>query len=195
MSARKLPADKAPELTSYRGRLVTALRAGARERAPRDAAQAQAMFDCWMEQQEENRQPGDIAACRTGFLAALAKIEVAPVAAAPAPQPETFTIYFDLNKATLNEKGRRDVDRIVARARAINAKNIVVEGYADRSGSNAYNMRLSQRREAAVHDAIHLAGINVPINGQAFGETRPAKQTKDGVREASNRRVDVTINP
>ena len=197
VSARTIPADKTQELTSSRGRLITALRGGARERAPRDAAQAQAMFDCWMEQQAENFQPIDIAACRTGFLAALAKIEVVPVAQQPAasPQAENVTIYFDLNKATLNDKGRRDVDRIVSRARAINAKSVVVEGYTDRSGSDAYNMRLSQKRETAVRDAIRLAGVNVPIDGKAYGEARSAMQTADGVAEAGNRRVSVNIIP
>jgi OOP family OmpA-OmpF porin len=191
VSARKLPADKAPEITAYRGRLVAALGAGARERAPRDAAQAQANFDCWMEQQEENRQPKDIETCRSGFMAALAKIEV-PIAQA---QPESFTVYFDFNNAGLNAKAQGEVQRIVARARAMNAKKVAVEGFTDRSGSPAYNLRLSQKREAAVHDAIHTAGINVPITGEAYGETRLAKQTADGVREADNRRVTVTIAP
>ncbi len=41
--------------------------------APRDsnpaiAARAQARFDCWVEQQEENHQADHIAACRTDFL-------------------------------------------------------------------------------------------------------------------------------
>jgi OOP family OmpA-OmpF porin len=134
LATRNLPADKAGEITGFRGRLVTALDRGARDRLPQDAAEAQTKFDCWVEQQEENRQPADIAACRAGFLAALAKIEVQPVAAA---QAETFTLYFDKNKATLNAQSQRELQQIVQRARETNATMIKVEGIADRSGKDA----------------------------------------------------------
>jgi len=195
VSARNIPADKTPELTSYRGRLITALRGGARERAARDAAQAQAMFDCWLEEQEENLQPNDIASCRSGFLAALAKIEVAPVAQAPAPQAETVTIYFDLNQSTLNDAARRDVDRAAARIRALNARTVALEGHADRSGSPGYNTRLSQNRVATVRAALQRSGINVQFRETALGEGQPAVPTADGVREARNRDVVIRIVP
>jgi len=196
MSARKLPADKTAELTSYRARLMAALANGSTTRLPSEAAHAQTNFDCWMEQQSENRQPNDIAACRSAFLTALAKIEVVPTPPPPPPPPaEKFTIYFDFNKSVLSADGRRTVDQIVSRARALNAKTIAVEGHADRSGSDKYNERLSQRREATVHDAIHRAGLNAAITGQSYGEDRPAVATADGVREAQNRRVVVTVTP
>jgi OOP family OmpA-OmpF porin len=198
ISARNLPADKVGELSGYRGRLVTALDRGARDRQPADAAEAQTKFDCWMEQQEENHQPGHIAACRAGFLTALSRIEGQPVAAAPPPpQPgaETFTLYFDTNKASLNAQGQRELQQIVQRARANNAKMIKVEGYADRAGKDDYNVRLSQRREATVHDAIHKAGLNARIDAESYGEARPAVPTADGVAEARNRRVVVTLMP
>ena len=191
VAERKIPADQTSDATSYRGRLVKALGSGGRERLPHDAARAQAMYDCWLEQIGEGHSKGpqasDAAACRTNFLAALQKLET--------PLPERYMIYFDTNKATLTDKGRSEVARIVARARAINASNITVEGHTDRVGSDAYNLRLSQKRDDAVHNAIHLAGLNAAITSEAYGETRPAKPTPDGVAEASNRRVDVTIYP
>jgi outer membrane protein OmpA-like peptidoglycan-associated protein len=113
----------------------------------------------------------------------------------PPPRPETFTVFFASNKATLSAQARSEIDRIVARARAIGAKTITLQGHADRKGADAYNERLSQQREAAVHDQIHKAGLNARIEGQAFGEARPAKATADGVSEANNRRVDVVITP
>jgi OOP family OmpA-OmpF porin len=190
VAARNLPADKVQEFTAARGRLIAALGNGSKIRLPMDAAQAQTKFDCWAEQQEENRQPNDIAACRSAFLAALAKIEVVPP-----PPPERFTIYFDFNKAALDDNARREVNNIVSRARAMNAKSIVVEGFTDRSGTDKHNLRLSQKREAAVHDAIHRAGLNAAITGQSYGEDRLAVATADGVREARNRRVVVTVTP
>ena len=198
VSGRKLPGDKVAEINASYERLIAALAAGAPQRVPADAAHAQVMFDCWLEQQEENRQNNDIAACRAGFLAALAKIEVPPVAfvlPAVAPRPESYTVYFDFNQSALNDKARDEVARIVSRARAMNAKSVEVDGYADRSGSGGYNQRLSQKRAAAVRDAIRVAGVNASIDGRSYGESRPATPTADGMREGANRRVVVTVKP
>jgi hypothetical protein len=83
---RALPEDKVAELTGARERLTSALSAGAAERKPAEAAHAQVMFDCWMQEQEENIQPEDIARCRAALMAALDDLEVQPVAMTePAP--------------------------------------------------------------------------------------------------------------
>ena len=195
--SRRLPTDKLDEITSSYFRLSWVFAGDARTRAPQDSAKAQAMFDCWLEQQEENRQPKDIAACRDGFMAAVAKVEAAmlPTPVVFKPPPEVFTVHFDYNKATLNRSAKIEVAYIVNRSRTLDAKSITVEGFTDRSGSDAYNLRLSQKREAVVHDAIHVAGVNAAITGQAYGEARPATPTADGVREPANRRVVVTVTP
>ena len=44
-------------VATSRARLMAALSAGARDKAPIQAANAQVMFDCWMQEQEENFQP------------------------------------------------------------------------------------------------------------------------------------------
>ncbi|MDX1402192.1 MAG: hypothetical protein R3245_09745, partial [Kiloniellales bacterium] len=55
-----LPEDKVSVLTSSRERLLAALDGGGREKAPDDAAMAQVMLDCWLEELEESRQPTHI---------------------------------------------------------------------------------------------------------------------------------------
>jgi outer membrane protein OmpA-like peptidoglycan-associated protein len=77
----------------------------------------------------------------------------------------------------------------------LNAKSVVLAGHADRAGASDYNLRLSQRRVAAVRAAIQRAGVDVRFDISSFGEQRPAVQTADGVREARNRRVEVRIVP
>lgn len=64
-----------PPLIEARERLVRALRAGARERAPEATAHAQANFDCWVEQQVEGWQDADIARCKSGFHKAIEEVE------------------------------------------------------------------------------------------------------------------------
>ncbi len=93
-----LTRDMAGQFYAARGQLLLALDNDGRTAAPRDAAQAQAMFDCWIQEQEianEGHQPGDIAACREAFEVALARVQEAiaepepePVAEIPPPAPE-----------------------------------------------------------------------------------------------------------
>ena len=47
---RKLPKNKVGELSDARARLMAALAAGARDKAPVAAANAQVDFDCWMQE-------------------------------------------------------------------------------------------------------------------------------------------------
>ena len=47
------------ELSEAPARLMSAFAAGARDMAPMQAANTQAKFDCWMQEQEENFQPAD----------------------------------------------------------------------------------------------------------------------------------------
>ncbi len=92
LDSRDLPAEEVSLLADARDRLLSLLQDGGIERLPQEAAQAQIKFECWMQEQEENRQPDDIAACRTGFFDAMASLEteLAPksVAAAETPQPQ-----------------------------------------------------------------------------------------------------------
>lgn len=75
LSARVLPAEEVGALAAARVRLVDVLEQGAAVLAPKEAARAQAMFDCWMEEQEEGHQPADIAVCRDGFTESVAAAE------------------------------------------------------------------------------------------------------------------------
>lgn len=75
IDARVLPAAERPVLLAASERLRRALDRGARILAPGDAAVAQAMFDCWMEEQEEGHQPDDIAFCRDGFTKAMDAVD------------------------------------------------------------------------------------------------------------------------
>lgn len=203
IAARGLPADKVGELTTARGRLVAVLGAGAGDRLPQPAARAQAMFDCWMQEQEENFQPADIAACRAGFDEAMAKLETAPkpapMAAAPAPMPAPqpapgpFLLYFDFDSAKVTAEGKKVV---AAAAKAIVAgkpASVVVTGYTDRAGSDTYNMILSKKRADAVAAALKQAGVGSSPIVVNYGEAQPQVQTPDGQREPRNRRVSIVL--
>lgn len=203
------------ELSAARGRLIVAFDMGAREVAPQPAAVAQARFDCWIEQQEENWQATDILECKNQYLEAITALEgmlqpYMPVPQPPAPAPETvelpvpaepmtpedamYLVFFDFDKSDIGAGGQNVLDAVAeeVRARSLNAVTIV--GHTDSSGPNSYNNRLAMRRANAVRDALVTRGVDAAlIRVEGRGEDELLVQTADGVREPANRRAQITF--
>jgi OOP family OmpA-OmpF porin len=201
ISARDLPADHVAELTTARGDLMTLLGAGAGTTIPARAANAQAKFDCWMEQQEENFQPEDIARCRDEFYAALNEVKLAmapaPKVAEDAPPakalPARFIVYFPLDSADLSADAMKTIETAAAAA-ATEKLNFSVTGHADRAGADDYNMALSLKRADMVSELLGTKGVGgdkISIGGR--GEADPAVDTPDGSPEQANRRVEIIL--
>lgn len=188
IAARDLPDTMVAPMTAARSKLVAALAAGA-DRQPAIAARAQAMFDCWMQEQEENFQPKDIAKCKGDFEAALAKLKPGkPMAKGVA----SFVVYFGFNADTLSAAAMNTVNDAAAYAKANTGKLIVLKGHTDSAGDTAYNNALSERRAAATAAALSTAGVNGDrIHREGHGEYDLMVKTDDGVQEGKNRRVTI----
>lgn len=197
IGARAIPADKVGELSDARTRLVTALNNGGGSVAPADAAEAQVMFDCWMQEQEENWpfQQDQISECRDNYYAAIGRVEAALAPGAPPPPaPSDSLVFFDWDSSELTPEARSIVNQAAANAKAQNATRIVAVGHTDTSGSARYNEILSVRRAEAVRDEMVLSGVPADIiEVIGRGQTEPLIATPDGVREPQNRRVAIQI--
>ena len=106
----------------------------------------------------------------------------APVAA-PKPTGEKITVaadaLFDFDKATLRPEGKAKLDELVAKAGAIKLEVILVVGHTDRIGSAAYNMKLSDRRSAAVKTYLVSKGIEANrVYTEGKGLTQPVTGDK-----------------
>ena len=123
----------------------------------------------------------------------------APVAEAPAPSPppsiaRTYLVFFDWNSADLTDRARQIIAEAAGNARRLAATRIELAGHADRSGTPAYNQRLSERRAQVVAAELERQGVQrSDIGVTAFGESRPLVPTADGVREPQNRRVEIVL--
>ena len=190
---RKLSGDAKWELEAARQALRAALGASGMKRKPNTAAKAQAMFDCWIQEQEENFQPKHIAACKNAFDAALKKLEERPkMKAKPKPKMRAvkLVIYFAHDSAKLDKAGTATVQK----AAGMKSKNLLVSGHTDTSGSKAYNAKLAEKRANVVANGLRANGVkDHKIIVQAFGEDEPAKVTGDNVRETLNRRVTIVV--
>ena len=185
VNSRDLPADKAAELSAARARLTSAMDKGARQEKPAEVARAQVMFDCWMQEQEENLpfQKDQITDCRDGFLYAMEQVDAAP---------GNYLVFFNSNSASLAPEGTEIVRKAAMAPGDRRPAHIVATGHTDSSGSAIYNQDLSERRATAVKDALVLQGIRADsITTVGKGKTDPLVPTEDGVREPQNRRVEI----
>lgn len=106
-------------------------------------------------------------------------------------------VLFAFNKTTLTPAARRTVARIGRRLR--NARGTVrVDGYTDSIGSNAYNLRLSERRARAVVAALRAATARGKrFAARGHGESDPVAPNVTGGKDnpagrAMNRRVTIS---
>ena len=204
----------AEELIVARSRLVDVYSRGAREMQPDLSAFAQARFDCWIEEQEENFQQDLISACKSQFMDALAQLEAAiPVPPPPAPEPiaETepfdvdpaepmkvenakYIVFFDFDESTLNAGANSILDAAAEEARGRSLRSINLVGHTDTSGSRTYNQKLSMKRANAVREGLRQRGVDVNLMNVNFrGEDELMVDTADGVREPANRRTEITF--
>ena len=119
-----------------------------------------------------------------------------PPPPAPVAQPQQFVVYFPFDQYVLTPEAQQVVQQAAQAVQAGNAAHVQVVGHTDRSGSDKYNQRLSERRAKAVADALVGLGVNSgSLSVDWKGESDPAVQTPDGVKEPLNRRATIDIQP
>ncbi len=206
ISDRDLEPNDEAELTMALIRLRRAFVKGGREVAPREMAFAQVGYDCWIEAAEAGRDE-DAARCRQEFLDQIARVEdladfgireaAADTVAAPAPMPTAaeYLIYFEFDSTVMTPRGEQALSDSIDAALADPGTGIELVGHADRSGTEAYNLPLSQRRSRIAVDRMTAEGVDPSrISSSWVGETEPLCPTPDGVRDQCNRVVVVTFN-
>lgn len=115
----------------------------------------------------------------------------------PAAEPElarSYVVFFDWNSTAITAEADAIIHDAANAAASLGVARIELTGHADRSGSAAYNQKLSLRRAEAVKQV--LVGLGVPldqITTVGKGETSPLVPTPDGVREPQNRRVEIVL--
>lgn len=130
----------------------------------------------------------------------------APVAA-PA-EAKTFSlssdVLFNSGKYNLKPQAEATLDNVYGEIAQVTNPQVAVAGYADRMGSEAYNLKLSQKRAETVANYLVSKGVNSQtITATGYGEANPVTgNTCDAVKGrkaliaclAPDRRVEITLN-
>ena len=113
----------------------------------------------------------------------------------PPPMARDFIVYFDWDRSEIRADAAATIHEAAEFAKSGNAARIMVVGHTDTSGPEDYNMGLSERRAQAVSSALQGEGVAAQIIGMEWlGETQPAVDTGDGVREQRNRRATIQVS-
>lgn len=127
---------------------------------------------------------------------AMAQPAAAQTAAAKPCTAGPWMVFFDSDKDAITPSAAAILDNVAAAYRECGDAQVTIAGHTDRERSDQYNVGLSQREAANVRS--YLAGRGVPdgvMTTMAFGESRPLIETRDGVREPQNRRVEISFGP
>lgn len=103
-------------------------------------------------------------------------------------RPVPLVVLFDFDEAEVTASYAQILWNHAAYLRANGAWSVRVEGHADTSGTDGYNLALGERRARAVRDVLVSAGVLASrVNVVSYGEERPLANADD----AANRRAVV----
>ena len=110
-------------------------------------------------------------------------------------QSETQTVTFDLNRSTLSNQAKSTLDKIAGDVSGLRTGYMLeLHGYTDSTGSEQFNINLSQRRAESVQR--YLVSKNVPlyrVSITGLGKESPVADNKTDQGRAQNRRVEVRV--
>ena len=104
-------------------------------------------------------------------------------------------VLFATNKADLKSSGLVNINKLAQFLQENPDRKVIVEGYTDSTGSDAYNLTLSERRAGSVQMALIKMGVDPSrIVTQGYGKEYPVADNGSVSGRAMNRRVEVTIS-
>ncbi len=105
-------------------------------------------------------------------------------------------ITFAYNEAAVQPQFRPTLNQVAQVLSQYNQTYIDVYGHTDSSGSDDYNLGLSERRASAVANYLASQGVQqARIGTRGFGESQPVASNDTEQGRAENRRVEIKIVP
>ena len=105
-------------------------------------------------------------------------------------------ITFDTDQSAVKPEFYSTLNSVALVLQKFNRSLVDVAGHTDSTGSDSYNLTLSQQRAQSVSSYLISQG-NDPrrFYTQGFGESRPIADNGSDAGRAANRRVEIQISP
>ncbi|QYF93828.1 OmpA family protein [Massilia sp. PAMC28688] len=104
-------------------------------------------------------------------------------------------VLFATGQATLTHAGMANLRKLADALAQNPERTVLVEGFTDSVGSNAYNQELSEKRAASVRNALLGMGVapeRVAMKG--YGEMYPVASNDTPGNRQINRRVEIVLS-
>jgi len=103
-------------------------------------------------------------------------------------------VLFEYNRVELKPGAMRNLEPLVTFLREHADRTLLIEGYTDSTGSDTYNLELSQRRAEAVRNFLVSSGISADrVMARGYGESYPVTTNTTEAGRQQNRRVEIVI--
>jgi outer membrane protein OmpA-like peptidoglycan-associated protein len=103
-------------------------------------------------------------------------------------------VLFETGKADIALAGVRSVDKLADFLKKNPNRQLLIEGFTDNTGSEDFNMSLSQQRADAVRDLLVARGIDGErITTKGYGPQYPVASNDSAAGRQQNRRVEVVV--
>jgi outer membrane protein OmpA-like peptidoglycan-associated protein len=104
-------------------------------------------------------------------------------------------VLFDTGRAELRGTSHRNIQQLADYLRANPQRRVLVEGFTDATGGDAFNQQLSEHRATSVANALRRQGIAAErIASVGYGKQYPVASNADAQSRQLNRRVEVIIS-
>lgn len=103
-------------------------------------------------------------------------------------------LLFKINSSALSDSAMAGLDKVAEVFIKYPETNILVEGHTDDTGTDAFNMQLSEKRAEAVTDYLKSKGVAANrFTVKWYGETQPKYPNTSEANRVLNRRVELAI--
>lgn len=101
---------------------------------------------------------------------------------------------FDFDRSVIKPEGQAELNQLVAKLKAVTVEVVIVVGHTDSVGTDAYNLKLGQRRAEAVKRYLTSQGVEASrVYSDSKGESQPVASNKTAQGRSENRRVVVEV--
>ena len=103
-------------------------------------------------------------------------------------------LLFKINSTVLSDSATMGLDKIAGVFTEYPETDILIEGHTDDTGTDEYNMTLSEQRAETVAAYLETKGVRKKrLTIKWYGETQPKFPNTDATNRALNRRVELAV--